>query len=130
MTIQNATITIVNKVSGEHRTFRIKTARRGGLKGKQIVELMTGQDNDSDTSYQGFAFADPVRNRLALWKSRASKANEYYTQLIEQYYLGNYFAIPDNYEIMTSRLCWRCNRKLTTPESIAAGIGPECKGKI
>lgn len=40
---------------------------------------------------------------------------------------------PDNsghqYAVMLSKRCVRCNRKLTNPESIKAGIGPECATK-
>jgi hypothetical protein len=33
-------------------------------------------------------------------------------------------------EFLPSGKCCRCGRQLTTPESIAAGIGPECAGKL
>ena len=32
----------------------------------------------------------------------------------------------DGHELLVSRHCLRCNRVLTTPESIESGVGPEC----
>ncbi len=38
--------------------------------------------------------------------------------------------LPDQLEIWHEGRCGRCNRKLTVPESVASGFGPECIGKI
>ena len=35
----------------------------------------------------------------------------------------------DGFEFWHEGKCGRCGRKLTVPESIEAGIGPECAGK-
>lgn len=37
---------------------------------------------------------------------------------------------PGALEIWHEGRCGRCGRKLTVPESIAAGIGPECAGRM
>jgi hypothetical protein len=38
--------------------------------------------------------------------------------------------MPDALEIWHEGRCGRCARRLTVPESIAQGFGPECIGKI
>ena len=37
--------------------------------------------------------------------------------------------IPEHLEIFHEGRCCACGRKLTTPESILSGIGPECAKK-
>ena len=61
----NGCITIKNPIKGTHRTFRIKTARSGGLKGSRIAELMVGPDNE--LSYKGFGFVREDGS-IILWK--------------------------------------------------------------
>jgi hypothetical protein len=38
--------------------------------------------------------------------------------------------LPGSVEVWHEGRCGRCGRKLTVPESVAAGFGPECAGKI
>ena len=38
--------------------------------------------------------------------------------------------LPKGYSILNSGRCFRCNRKLTTPESIKTNYGPECIKRI
>jgi Family of unknown function (DUF6011) len=38
--------------------------------------------------------------------------------------------MPANLEVWHEGRCGRCGRKLTVPESIARGIGPECAGRM
>ena len=39
-------------------------------------------------------------------------------------------SIPEGYSIQHDGRCCRCGRRLTTPESIEAGIGPECSKRV
>ena len=119
--MENATITILNKESGSHRTFRIKTVRKGKLQGKQIVEVLVGPDNEA--SYQGFGFANEAE--ISVWRSKQSMKPV--AALIEHCLGIKKAKFSDKFEMQYSKNCCRCNRKLTTPESIAKGIGPECE---
>ena len=38
--------------------------------------------------------------------------------------------VPENIEVYHEGRCGRCNRRLTTPESVTLGIGPECEKKM
>jgi hypothetical protein len=44
-------------------------------------------------------------------------------------HLLKYHQTNPDLEIWHSGRCGRCSRRLTVPESIAAGIGPDCAGK-
>jgi len=38
--------------------------------------------------------------------------------------------MPPQMDVHHEGRCGRCNRKLTVPESIENGLGPECAGKM
>jgi len=59
----NGTYTITSP-TGAHRTFRIRTALHGDMKGKRLVELLVGPDNENN--FQPFGFVDD--NGVAVWK--------------------------------------------------------------
>jgi hypothetical protein len=42
----------------------------------------------------------------------------------------NDMVLPDNIDFQHTGKCCRCYKKLTTPESVAKGIGPECEKMI
>jgi hypothetical protein len=116
----NGEITIANPETGGHRTFKINTARKGGLEGRRIVSLLDGPDNE--TSYSGFGFAEAAG--VKVWRKKAdSKTYRTYASMIED---------PAKWEAkglvyLFSEKCRVCNRKLTDPISIQLGIGPVCR---
>jgi hypothetical protein len=124
--IYNGTFTIINNDTGDYRTFRIKTVKEGPLEGKRVVSLMVGSNNESD--YRGFAFAND--NNVIVWKRfRPDGPWQAYAKALM--ILMTWETIPEsyqNYKVEESRACVKCNRKLTTPESIELGIGPVCAG--
>lgn len=119
----NATITIVSPVSGDHRTFRIRTIRKGNLEGKRVVELLTGPDNGSD--FKGFGFVDNI-GEIKVWE----RFRDIEGKSIHEKY-ANMLCYPERWqakgvEYMFALRCRRCGRLLTVPESITSGYGPEC----
>lgn len=122
----NGTLTIESPKGG-HRTFRITTSK--ALGGKRVVALLTGSDNEND--YTGFAFA--TDDGVKVWRRFLSTPNEkptkweYFGAMLDRLVGGIENPLTlDGYTVKHERKCRRCNRKLTTPESIEAGIGPEC----
>ena len=111
-----------------HRTFRIRTQERDAqfTPGKQIVAFLNGPDNTSD--YVQFAFI--IQGRLVPWKRFASG---YHTILEAARFLispGSHQEAAGMRYAQGSGNCYVCNRMLTTPESIAAGIDPTCASRI
>lgn len=142
--LYNGEYTLQNKETGEHRTFKIATQDKEAkfAPGKRILSLLNGPDNESN--YHGFAFVDD--KCVAVWNkckgTNGKKSHfEYYAELFKQ--LMNHVVQDQQeeievvicfggreYKVMLSKRCFVCNRKLTTPESIQAGIGPVCAGRI
>ena len=111
-----------------HRTFRIRTQDQDAnfAPGKQIVGFLNGPDNTSD--YVQFAFI--LDGKLYPWKRFQSG---YHTILEAARFLispGSHQEAAGKRYAQGSGNCWVCNRMLTTPESIAAGIGPTCASRI
>lgn len=119
----------------EHLTYRIHTVRQGPLAGKRIIKLVR---NGREI---GFAFVN-VDGGLNLWRRFADQTDERYVQwahsLMEllvtetvsaRIGLGMLTIHSGGFDISVSTYCRRCNRRLTTPDSVAAGIGPECQSR-
>jgi len=100
------------------RTFRIEVQASDAkfAPSEVLISFLSGSDNDSD--YTGFGFVKGTTVRP--WK-RYAEATE----------LLGFAALlmADPAAALVSKNCARCNRTLTTPESITAGLGPECVKK-
>jgi len=118
------TLTISNNRK-EHYTFRVDKV--GETNPRYIVKLLTGPDNSRDYTYLGMMFNEDVKPVVI---TKASKFNKdsipYKTFVFIQKVLSGHKELPEGYSILPSGTCFRCNRKLTTPESISLGYGPEC----
>jgi len=116
------------KINHEHRTFRVQTQAPGAsfAPGKQVIGFLRGSDNVAD--YVNFAFIDD--GRLVVWK----RFQQGYHLTIE----AARFLVEDRsiqeaagkVYAQASGNCYICNRLLTTPESIEAGIGPTCASRL
>jgi len=122
----NGIITLTNPATQGRRTFRIKTQSEDShfAPGERIVSLLTGPENTTD--YTGFGFVKPD-GRIKVWRKRRGGVYETYARMLE--------CLPGLIE--SGRLqvnyeghCRRCNRLLTTPESVQSGIGPICATRI
>lgn len=124
--------------TGQHRTVDIRTAgERSALKGKRVIALLTGPDNTSD--FTGFGFVDG--ERIIVWRTKRGtpsepSAYEKIAHLIEMIVAHEHgHPVKDEpewvaqFEHLVEGRCIRCNRRLTNPASIKAGIGPECASR-
>ena len=109
-----------------HYTFRLVTndADAAFAPGKQVISYLVGPCNESD--YMAFGFV--VNGRLIVWK-RFQQGYERIQAAARFLIAGNHANHGKAYALQSGR-CYICNRTLTTPESIAAGIGPTCAGKV
>ncbi len=122
----NATLTLTSPRTGEHRTFRVKTVRKGKLEGQRLVELLIGSNNEAD--YKAFAHVGNDKTpwlkegEARVWgKHRGTQYERFLDLLARPSYWAGKGVI---YQI--SGHCRRCNRTLTHPESLTSGYGPEC----
>ena len=136
----NGLYTVQNDDTGEHRTFAVRRQKDDArfAPGERIAALLTGPSNEND--YQSFAFVRPDAS-LAVWKSKRGGAFDHYARMLEKALLmfagvaaeTATAAItygPNKYTVALAKRCSRCNRTLTTPESIRRGLGPECANKL
>lgn len=98
-----------------HVTFRvhIQPSDSKFAPGATVISLLTGRDNTGD--YTSFGF-------LREGKLHPFKSFLTHTRMLDR--ANQFLADPD--AALESKHCARCNRVLTTPESIAIGMGPEC----
>jgi hypothetical protein len=120
----------INSPRGGHKTFQIKTAKGGKLKGKRILSRFFGRENTDDRQYEGFAFVTDTA--VNLWgRFLGSKDHKVYVaMLIDMVAKGaESHYVKMGYELLMETRCRCCNRPLTNPVSIKTGIGPECAGR-
>ena len=117
-----------------HYTFKVRK-KEASMKFPEswFVSLLTGRDNENSYSYLGML--DPKEGKVAL--TRASKMNEdsmvvkLLRRSLERIWKNETKEIEQaGFKIHHEGRCGRCGRKLTVPESIETGLGPECAGKI
>lgn len=106
---------------GTHRTFRLFTQAKGKFAGKRMMGMLIGPDNTND--YETFAFL--TETGFAVWKRFTNQKQAEYASKLWKMLNGE---ILDDHELIESRRCLKCNRKLTDPESAKLGIGPSCRG--
>ena len=123
MIISNGTYTVVYN-GGDYRTLRVKD-----WNDKIIIGYLSGQDNESDFTYVGFLTES---NEVKFWRKFSNNKPIEWLQRFEravQIIAGDTGKAGLEYALRSSR-CYRCNRKLTVPASIHAGLGPDCATKI
>lgn len=120
----NATLTLESAKTGARFTFKIRAADDGSL---SFVSVLTGSDNESDYAYLGTIRADRFAH------GRKSKIGADSASAVAFAWAWPHIAagrIPPTLNVWHEGRCGRCNRKLTVPESIASGFGPECIGHV
>lgn len=127
----NATLTLKSKKSGDHFTYRVRVSK-GDIEKKvadpvYFVSLLNGPDNESDFQYMGIMRRSEGFKRTTKSKvgpdAVSMKGWVWFIASIQT-------VLPGNVEVWHEGRCGRCGRKLTVPESIAQGLGPECAGKM
>lgn len=121
ITAGNCTFTLKSLKSGKHITYKAVYSEYCGT-GKIYIKYMSGSDNESN--YTRLCSIEPsgiLKKRSKVNPESLSwKVFRYvYTKLITDTYMPGL-------EIWHSGTCARCGRKLTVPESIESGYGPEC----
>lgn len=116
----------------KHWTFRISEGFRADRE-DQVVGILIGPDNTS--AYANFAFIED--GKIQYWQRAKSYRHGSYTisqawKDAMEFLLG----ASDEQRAETQQMyakvsgnCYVCGRALTHPESIALGIGPECRKK-
>ncbi len=120
----NAHFTVENP-AGERYTFRVRMARDGKI---YFLSLLTGSDNNTDYTY--LAVYQPQDGQVR--KTRKSPSKSQPIEIAQWAFDVVWGRLPlkPGYSILHEGRCCRCGRRLTVPESIRTGIGPECAEKM
>jgi hypothetical protein len=127
----NATLTMVSQKTGTRLTFKVTRAKdkqTNELRDMWFVSLLNGPDNENDFAYVGMIngkgqFNLTSRSRFTA-ETPCVKAFTFFWKYVSQ------DRMPPQMEVHHEGRCGRCNRKLTVPESIENGLGPECATKM
>lgn len=126
----NATFTVENTETGNRFTYKVTTPKGDKAGEVYFVNLLSGPDNTSDYTYMGIVnkaktyFKTTAKSKV----SPSAVSAMGFSWLVDM--TKNGMALPEKVEFHHAGRCGRCGRKLTTPESIKAGFGPECITKI
>ncbi len=116
----SAIFTLKSGVTGRHYTYKVRKAKdRNGL---YFASLLTGRDNEKDYTYMGIL----TRDGLLLTQASKYTENSIAVKALN-FFMKHIESVPSNLGVFHEGRCCCCGRKLTTPESIKLGIGPECK---
>ena len=119
----NATFTIVSCKTGRRFTYRVQQCHdKASL---YYVSVMTSPDNDANYSYLGTVIKTDVPRLSTYRHGVKSKIAESAPSAGAFYWWWKHKGHAQ-IQVWHEGRCGRCNRKLTVPESIANGIGPEC----
>lgn len=128
----NATITIRSQKTDTRFTFRIRQPFEKQGNDIWFVSLLTGPDNNSTYQYLGQIRSDQSydhgrKSRITI-DAESAKAFNWFWHMVAG---GNCehdraTRLFEQLEIWHEGRCGRCGRKLTVPESIESGFGPDC----
>jgi hypothetical protein len=119
--------TVTDNTGSQYRTIRLSDCpdRYNKPKGTQIAAFLSGPGNTAD--YTGFAFIYPGRKPYIFQRFQSNQQLRYALGVLLESDDG--VAYGKLYALESNR-CWRCDKLLTTPESILNGIGPHCAKTI
>ena len=115
----NAVFTIVSAKTRKRFTFK---ARRPKGKDLSFVSLMDGPDNVNSYRLVGIIRAGKFFLIKREWAHRDAFSHKAIVWFMQ-------FPESNAVDVYHSGTCGRCGRRLTVPESIESGIGPECAKK-
>jgi hypothetical protein len=118
----NATLTFRNSETGNRFTFKVVKPDRKDPNCPHFVKVLTGSDNENDFTFLGTIFTDG--NYRHGRKSRITRDAQ--SAKVFEWIWRNIDDLPEILEVWHEGRCLRCGRKLTVPESIESGYGPEC----
>jgi hypothetical protein len=119
-----STLTLVSKSTGTRYTFRFNRPPGDDPQRVVWVKALVGADNETSYKYLG-AYWPKDQAFRPKGAEPSSRAVAWMLAILRDK--------PDSLlsqaEVWHEGTCARCGRKLTVPESIASGFGPECRSK-
>lgn len=118
----NATLTLVSRKTGNRFTFKIRQPEPDK---PHFISLLNGPSNETDFVYVGML--RPFDGEFVLTRGSKLVHDAPSVQAFRWFWRAiRANVLPEQLEVWHEGRCGRCGRKLTVPESIADGFGPEC----
>lgn len=126
-----AEFTLHSLETDKHFTYRIINHGFNPSQNIRFMFFLSGSDNDNDWSYLGTM--KKIDGKL--YPRLTKKSPAYDAPVVKALFWFNWYMNmkgikSDQIEFMHSGKCSACGRKLTTPESIAIGMGPVCRSRM
>jgi len=122
----NATFTVQNP-KGDYYTFKVRQPKADM---PHFLSLLTGPDNENSFTYLGMVFPDNGQVKTTAKSKMTSDSLPVKVAAFALRCVWGSQNLPEGYQIRHEGKCGCCGRKLTTPESLDRGIGPECIKKF
>lgn len=120
----NAIFTLESENTNKRFTYKVtKSDDNDNL---YFVKLLRGQDNNEDYSYIGCLFKDKMYFHPAKKWQEVMRDSWPPSMRAIKYFFERIDNVPPKLHVYHEGRCGRCGRRLTTPESIKLGFGPEC----
>jgi hypothetical protein len=128
MTAGKAVVTLVSVRTKARFTYRLTVSDDGQA---IFVAVLNGPDNSSSYKYLGRIARDIFWEGRKVPRdgdiSRDAPSMRAFSWAWRMMLRGS---IPADLEVWHEGACGRCGRRLTVPESVASGFGPECSGRV
>jgi hypothetical protein len=126
-----AIFTVRSEKTGTRFTFKVEKADKiFGSKQYYFCSVLTGTDNESDYRFFGTISQNIYNSQVFFtWSEKNKNIGINAPSVTAFSYIIKLFTEHKhnpNLHIFHEGRCGRCGRKLTVPESIENGIGPEC----
>ena len=122
--------TLESEKTGKRYTYRVKRARvkkTGEPLDRWYIELLRGENNEQDWIYICWYKEGDLLPQLS---SKSNFNNESKPFKAIEYFFEHIDDLPKGLNFYPASKCGRCRKKLTTPESIKRGLGPECAAHV
>ena len=117
-----------------HYTYRVdKVEQNAKYPEAYFVKLLSGPDNTSDYSYVGRLdqFVGFVETTAKSKFTHESYPVKLLNRVVARVWCDDHAAYEQyGFKVHHEGKCGRCGRRLTVPESVESGIGPECAKKL
>jgi hypothetical protein len=132
ITAGKACFTLKSEKTGNHYTYAVNAAPANrGATYAYFVSALTGPNNETDFSYIGTIFRNGETFEFRTTQ-KSKLPNSALSVVSFRWFADRVFAgnMPQQVSMHHDGSCGRCGRKLTTPDSIERGIGPDCAEKM
>jgi len=122
----NAIFTVRSKATGTRFTYLVsEPEEKDASRPVHFVSVLTGSDNTKSYSYAGIIEGETRFRTTAKSKLRIDAPSvQGFLWLLTNLLKG--VNVLDQCDFFHASHCCRCGKLLTTPQSVAAGIGPDC----